>query len=106
MTRKPLAIRISEQEARLAALKARQAREDRTRDTRLKVLMGAFLIYRMKAGTTAEDGTMRKLVARELPGFLTRDSDRALCAEMLEAGDRTAMPAPAAPPGGAADEQS
>lgn len=97
MTRKPLAIRISEQEARLAAMKARHSKEERARDTRLKVLMGAFLLYRMKAGTTAEDAAMRVLVERDLPGFLTRDTDRALCAGML--GES------AAGQGGESDEQ-
>lgn len=102
MTRKPLSVRISEQEARLAAMKARLSKEDRARDTRLKVLLGAFLLYRMKDGVTAEDAAMRTLVARELPGFLTRESDRALCAELL---GQTASGTAASGQGGASGEQ-
>ena len=60
----------------------RQARQERTQDTRRKVLLGALILHRIENDT--ENGErMKAWVAKELPGFLTRETDKALFPDLL-----------------------
>ena len=81
-TKKSLAERIAQLDAKKKTLLARQARQERTQDTRRKVLLGALILHRIENDT--ENGErMKAWVAKELPGFLTRETDKALFPDLL-----------------------
>ena len=85
MTRKSIEQRIAELEARKKSLVARMRKQNRARDTRRKILLGALVLDRMESG---HDPAFAKRLAewlrRELPGFLTRDIDRDLFKDLCE----------------------
>ena len=97
MAKKPLEQRIAQLEARTKALKAKAAQQDRARDTRRKILLGALVLYRLEQ---SGDGEFSKRLGdwlrRELPGFLTREDDKALFDDLLIV--KAAVPAPVAEP--------
>ena len=84
MARKSIEQRLAELEAQRSALKARLSKQDRANDTRRKVLLGALVLHRLE---NANDPEFTKRLAdwlrRELPGFLTRDNDKALFSDLL-----------------------
>ena len=63
---------------------ARLSKQERANDTRRKVLLGALVLHRLE---NANDPEFTKRLAdwlrRELPGFLTRDNDKALFDDIL-----------------------
>ena len=77
-----------------AARRARSSDEDdqgaveqaeRAHDTRRKVLLGALVLHRL--GASKDEEFSRRLgdwLRRELPGFLTRDVDKELFADLLK----------------------
>lgn len=84
MARRSIQERLRQLEARRDALVARLGREQRARDTRRKILIGALVLDRI------ERQPERYLASRlddwlraELPGFLTRENDRALFEDIL-----------------------
>lgn len=92
MARRSIEERISQLEAQRKTLQARLGKQERARDTRRKILLGALVLYRLE---TSGEGEFSKglgaWLRRELPGFLTRDDDKALFADLL-----TVPPTPAA----------
>ena len=85
-TKKSLAERIAQLDAKKKTLLARQARQERTQDTRRKVLLGAMILHRIE--NDAENGErMKAWVAKELPGFLTRETDKELFPEFINTGE-------------------
>ena len=79
MARKSIEQRLAELDARRASLKARMGQQERARDTRKKVLIGALILHKIETSPKEKlDGTLSDLLARDLPGFLTRDIDREL----------------------------
>ncbi|MDX5929634.1 mobilization protein [Acidiphilium acidophilum] len=84
MARKPIEQQIAQLEARAKALKARMAKQDRAKDTRRKILLGALVLHRLEQ---SGDGEFSKRLGdwlrRELPGFLTREEDKALFDDLL-----------------------
>ncbi len=84
MARKSIEQRLAELDAQRSALKARLSKQDRTNDTRRKVLLGALVLHRLE-NTNDPEFTKRlgDWLRRELPGFLTRDNDKALFADLL-----------------------
>lgn len=92
MVRRTLEQRLAHIEVRRRDLKVRLAKQDRTRDTRRKVLLGAFVLHQLETG---RDGALAALIARELPGFLQRDDDRALLADLTGAAKPETASAPA-----------
>lgn len=84
MARKSIEQRLAELDARRASLKARIGKEERARDTRRKVLLGALVLDRLERSHDEEFAKrLRDWLARELPGFLTRDVDRTLLADLI-----------------------
>lgn len=84
MARKTIAERIAQLDARKKALQARQGKQERADDTRRKVLLGALVLYRLEnSGDQEFSKRLGDWLRRELPVFLTRDSDKALFAELL-----------------------
>ena len=77
--------KVREREARLKRerdwLVARLSTEERKRDTRRKILLGSLVLAKLE-----ENLKLREFIARELPGFLGREEDRALFMELLGSG--------------------
>ena len=77
--------RVREREARLKRererdrLVARLSTEERKRDARRKILLGSLVLAKLE-----ESPKLRAFIARELPGFLVREEDRALFAGIVE----------------------
>jgi hypothetical protein len=85
MARKSIEERLAQIEAQRKTLKARLGKQERSEDTRRKVLLGALVLHRLE---TNGDGEFSKRLGewlkRELPGFLTRDADKDLFADILK----------------------
>jgi len=82
-TKTSIAQRIEQLDAKKKALQARLAKQERAMDTRRKVLLGALILHRIE--NDPENGErMKAWVAKELPGFLTRDGDKELFPEFLK----------------------
>jgi hypothetical protein len=89
MVRKPIMQQIAELEERKKSLVARLGKQERARDTRRKILLGALVLHRLDH-TNDPEFTKRlgDWLRRELPAFLTRDNDKALFADLLNAPNR------------------
>lgn len=87
MARKTIEQRLAELEAQRSALKARLSKTERNNDMRRKVLIGSLVLHHLE---TSEDPSFSKQLGawlrRELPGFLTRDNDKALFVDLIGQG--------------------
>lgn len=83
MARKSLEQRLAQLDAQRKTLQARLNKEERTRDTRRKVLLGAFILHRIEEGREGTADYLRDLIKRELAGFLTRETDLGLFDDLL-----------------------
>ncbi|RVO24230.1 mobilization protein [Sinorhizobium meliloti] len=84
MARKTIEQRLAELEAQRSALKARLSKQERASDTRRKVLLGALVLHRLENANDPEfTKRLGDWLRRELPGFLTRDNDKALFVDLL-----------------------
>ncbi len=93
MARKSIAERIAQLDAQKKALQARVGKQERANDTRRKVLLGALVLHRLEnAGDAEFSKRLGDWLRRELPGFLSREPDRALFADLL------AVSGPGTPP--------
>lgn len=98
MAKKSISERIAQLDARKKTLQARLGKQERAADTRRKVLLGALVLHRLQnAGDAEFSKRLGDWLRRELPGFLTRESDKELFADLLIASgnERSAPPAPA-----------
>ena len=84
MARKTIEQRLAELDAQRATLKARLSKQERTRDTRRKVLLGALVLHRLERGRDEISRALPDWLRRELPGFLTRDMDKELFADLIK----------------------
>lgn len=85
MPSRSLAERLAQLDAQRKTLQARLAKQQRAQDTRRKILLGALVLHRLE--TEADAAFSRQLAAwlrRELPGFLTRDADKALFPDLID----------------------
>ena len=83
MPRRSIEERLAQLDAQRKTLQARLGKQERAKDTRRKVLLGALLLHRLENG---EDETAQRLgdwLRRELPGFLKREDDKALFGDLL-----------------------
>ncbi len=85
MARKSIEERLAQLDAQRQALKARLGKQERARDTRRKVLLGALVLHRLGEDNRAFDKTLKEWLQRELPGFLSRPDDKALFDDLLGA---------------------
>ncbi|NTA62378.1 mobilization protein [Agrobacterium tumefaciens] len=87
MARKTIEQRLAELDAQRSALKARLSKTERNNDMRRKVLIGSLVLHYLE---TSEDQEFKQQLGawlrRELPGFLTRDNDKALFADLIGSG--------------------
>lgn len=84
MARKTIEQRLAELDAQRATLKARLNKQERARDTRRKVLLGALVLHRLEHGRDELSRALPDWLRRELPGFLTRDGDKELFDDLLK----------------------
>ncbi|RYG98989.1 MAG: mobilization protein [Alphaproteobacteria bacterium] len=86
MARKTIEQRLAQLEAQRSALRARLTKQERSNDTRRKVLLGALVLYRLENANDPEfTKRLGDWLRRELPGFLTRDADKLLFDDLLTA---------------------
>ena len=83
MARKSIEERLAQLDAQRKTLQARLNKDERARDTRRKVLLGAFVLHRIEDGREGTADYLRDLIKRELPGFLTREADKELFADLI-----------------------
>jgi hypothetical protein len=84
MVRRSIEERLAQLEVQKKTLQARLAKQDRARDTRRKVLLGALILQRLEHGDDSEfSKRLGDWLRRELPGFLTREADQELFADLL-----------------------
>jgi hypothetical protein len=83
MPRKSIEERLAQIDVQRKTLMARLGKQERTDDTRRKVLLGAFVMHRLEHGSDPFSRSLSDWLRRELPGFLTRDLDRQLFTEFF-----------------------
>lgn len=83
MARKSIEERLAQLDAQRAALKSRLSKQERANDTRRKVLLGALVLHRLENNRDDFSKNLGDWLKRELPGFLTRDNDKELFADLL-----------------------
>jgi hypothetical protein len=89
MAKRSITERLAQLDAQRKNLQSKIGKQERVRDTRRKVLLGAFVLHRLEKGQ--DEFSKKELSAwlkRELPGFITREDDKALFADMLDAPAR------------------
>ena len=87
MAKRSIAERLAQLEAQRKSLQTKLGKQERARDTRRKVLLGAFLLHRLEKGQDAfSKEQLPDWLRRELPGFLTRDDDAALFVDPIGNG--------------------
>ncbi|MEV5056427.1 mobilization protein [Agrobacterium radiobacter] len=87
MARKTIEQRLAELDAQRSALKARLAKTERNNDMRRKVLIGSLVLHHLETSNDQEfNKQLGDWLRRELPGFLTRDNDKALFADLIGQG--------------------
>jgi hypothetical protein len=84
MAKRSIQERLRQLEARKQALVARLGKEERARDTRRKILIGALVLDRIERQPERYlSGRLDEWLRAELAGFLTRENDRALFHDIL-----------------------
>lgn len=84
MARKSIEERLAQLDAQRKTLQARLSKQDRVRDTRRKILLGALVLHRLESDRDEEfSKRLGDWLRRELPGFLTRDADKELFDDLL-----------------------
>jgi len=102
MARKTIEQKLAELDAQRAALKSRLGKQERANDTRRKVLLGALVLHRLESGKDEEFARrLREWLRRELPDFLTRETDKALFADLIAPAPAATTTASAPAPGAA-----
>jgi hypothetical protein len=99
MAKRSIAERLAQLEAQRKTLQTKLGKQERARDTRRKVLLGAFLMHRLEKGQDAfSKDQLPAWLKKELPGFISREDDAALLADLIgESGARTPGEASANP---------
>jgi len=84
VARKTIEQRLAKLDAQRSALKARLSKTERNNDMRRKVLIGSLVLHHLEASDDQEfSKQLGEWLRRELPGFLTRDNDKALFADLI-----------------------
>lgn len=84
MAKRSIAERLAQLEAERKTLQSKLGKQERARDTRRKVLLGAFLLHRLEKGQDAfSKEELPAWLKKELPGFITREDDAALFADLI-----------------------
>ncbi|TKV72974.1 mobilization protein [Rhizobium sp. AU243] len=87
MARKTIEQRLAELDAQRSALKARLSKTERNNDMRRKVLIGSLVLHHLETFNDQEfSRQLGEWLRRELPGFLTRENDKALFDDLIGPG--------------------
>ncbi len=85
MARRTMAERLAQLDAQRKNLQARMGKQERAKDTRRKVLLGAFVLHRLEKPDHSEfSKNLRDWLGKELPEFLSRDDDLALFDDLID----------------------
>lgn len=84
MARRTIEERLSQLEAQKKNLQTHLVKQRRARDTRRKILLGAFILYRLEHDGDPMSNRLSDWLRSQLPEFLKRDEDKALFTELLE----------------------
>lgn len=98
MAKRSIEERLAQLDAQRQALKARLTTQERARDTRRKVLLGALVLHRLGEDKREFDKTLKEWLQRELPGFLSRPDDKALFNDILAGTEQQEANQPATAP--------
>ena len=91
MARRSIAERLAQLEAQRKSLQTKLGKQERAKDTRRKILLGALVLHRLEKGQDAfSKDQLPDWLRRELPGFITRDDDAALFPDLI--GESGAVP--------------
>ena len=91
MARRTIEQKIAHLDEQKRLLQARLGKQERARDTRRKILLGALVLQRVTNSANETDvAWLRSWMSRELAAFLTRDIDRLLLADLFESGKPSA----------------
>lgn len=84
MVKRTIEERLAQLEAQRKTLQARLGKQERAKDTRRKVLLGALVLHRLGEDNREFDKPLKQWLQRELPGFLTREDDKGLFSDLLQ----------------------
>ena len=85
MARRTIEQKIAHLDEQKRSLQARLSKQERARETRRKILLGALVLQRVtNSASEADVAWLKSWMSRELPAFLTRDIDRLLLADLFE----------------------
>jgi hypothetical protein len=85
MPRRSLTQRLEQLDAQKKSLQARLGKQERAHDTRRKILLGALVLQRLASGhDAAQVAWLQTWLRKELPAFLTRDTDKALLSDLFD----------------------
>lgn len=87
MAKRSIAERLAQLEAQRKNLQTKLGKQERAKDTRRKVLLGALVLHRLEKGQDEFSKKLGDWLNKELPGFLTREDDKALFGDLL--GEKT-----------------
>ena len=86
MARRTIEERLAQLDNQRKTLQARLGQQERARDTRREVLLGALVLHQLEMAPDTElSGKLGDWVGKKLPGFLTRDVDHELFPDLLSA---------------------
>lgn len=83
MAKRSITDRLAQLEAQRKTLQSKLGKQERAKDTRRKVLLGALVLHRLEKGQDEFSKKLGDWLNKELPGFLTRDDDKALFADLV-----------------------
>ncbi len=83
MAQKSIEERLSQLDSQRKALQARLIKQERAKDTRRKILLGALVLEKIDNGHEA-DKPLLAWLRTTLPGYLTRPDDKALFDDLLK----------------------
>ncbi len=75
---------LAQLEAQRKTLRAKLGEREWAKDTRRKVLLGAFVLYRLERGQDEFSRHLGDWLRKELVGFLTREDDKALFSDLVQ----------------------
>ena len=85
MARRSITERLAQLDAQRKTLQSRLGKQERAKDTRRKILLGAFVLYRLeKPDASTFSQNLRDWLGKELPKFLSRDDDAALFDDLID----------------------
>ncbi len=83
MAKRSITDRLAQLEAQRKTLQSKLGKQERAKDTRRKVLLGALVLHRLEKGQDEFSKKLGDWLNKELPSFLSRDDDKALFADLV-----------------------